>query len=247
MADIGREVSDLVLGLKQAQTKSDLMASLEAWKLASGLDWYSFGLNRAESMQVSEHVILTNYPDDWMSMYEGNKLFLIDPVVKYVLNHQSPVLWSEFVDIEGYNTHEQQKFMQHAREYGLVCGCSFPCNSYGNYGVFSVASKLPQQEPKLEAQLPYNLFYANQLLESMLRIELNTAGKNDGDNLSDREIECLIWGSDGKTAGEIAEILGISERTVVFHFTNAGSKLRTTNRQHTISKAMILGILKPSV
>jgi len=65
--------------------------------------------------------------------------------------------------------------------------------------------------------------------------------------LTPREIECLLWASRGKTAWEISKILGISERTVVFHFTNVAEKLNATNRQHAISKALLYGIVKPSV
>jgi len=57
--------------------------------------------------------------------------------------------------------------------------------------------------------------------------------------LSTREIECLNWASKGKTAYESAVIMGISESTVVFHLRNAGVKLNTVNRTHSVAKAIL--------
>lgn len=57
--------------------------------------------------------------------------------------------------------------------------------------------------------------------------------------LSAREIECLNWASKGKTAHESSIIMGISESTVVFHLRNAGVKLNTVNRTHSVARAIL--------
>ncbi len=56
--------------------------------------------------------------------------------------------------------------------------------------------------------------------------------------LTAREIECLNWTSKGKTASEVAVILGISHSTVEFHLRKAGKKLNTVNRVHLVAKAI---------
>ena len=61
--------------------------------------------------------------------------------------------------------------------------------------------------------------------------------------LSDREITVLRWTADGKTSGEISELLGIAERTVNFHINNAVAKLGTTNKLAAAIKATVLGML----
>ncbi|WP_275199668.1 helix-turn-helix transcriptional regulator [Bradyrhizobium sp. CSA207] len=43
--------------------------------------------------------------------------------------------------------------------------------------------------------------------------------------LSPGELECLQWSSQGKSAGDIGIILGISPRTVAFHRDTARAKL----------------------
>jgi len=244
LADV---VGALVEELKCAKAETDLTNSLEAWRKATGFDWYLFALNRSESMQESEHVILSNYPADWLKKYQSEKLYLIDPVVKYVLNHQDTIFWDMFKNMDGYNSPEQNEFIKLAATFGLVSGCSIPCNSYGNFAVFSMAHRTKSKVSKMNEYLPFNHYYGNQLLESVLRLLIADDETALRESFSQRETECLFWGSEGKTAWEIAKILGISERTVVFHFTNVAEKLNASNRQHAISKALLHGIVKPSV
>lgn len=61
--------------------------------------------------------------------------------------------------------------------------------------------------------------------------------------LSAREQECLRWASVGKTGGETAQILGVSERTVNFHLGNAFAKLRVNNKQAAVAQAILRGLL----
>jgi len=56
--------------------------------------------------------------------------------------------------------------------------------------------------------------------------------------LTDREVECLQWIAAGKTSGEIAIILSISESTVNFHLKNTIVKLNSSNRVNAVAKAV---------
>jgi len=60
-------------------------------------------------------------------------------------------------------------------------------------------------------------------------------------NLTRREKECLLWAAKGQTSWETSQILGIAERTVIFHLQNAGTKLDTTSRQQTVARAISTG------
>ncbi|MEL6414040.1 MAG: LuxR C-terminal-related transcriptional regulator [Pseudomonadota bacterium] len=60
--------------------------------------------------------------------------------------------------------------------------------------------------------------------------------------LSRREIECLQWLAVGKTISEAACILGISERTLRFHVTNARERLGvSTTMQAVVAAALRYG------
>ena len=62
--------------------------------------------------------------------------------------------------------------------------------------------------------------------------------------LTGRELECLRWTMEGKTAWEVGAILGITERTAVLHINNAMHKLNCTNKHQAVLKALRLGLIR---
>jgi DNA-binding NarL/FixJ family response regulator len=63
--------------------------------------------------------------------------------------------------------------------------------------------------------------------------------------LNEREIESLTWSARGKTSDEIAQILGLTKRTVDFHLDSARSKLGVANRTQAVVKAVTGGLIEP--
>lgn len=61
--------------------------------------------------------------------------------------------------------------------------------------------------------------------------------------LSERELEVLKWTAEGKTSGEVAMIMNITERTVNFHISNCIVKLDAANKLHAAVKAAVSGLL----
>jgi DNA-binding CsgD family transcriptional regulator len=61
--------------------------------------------------------------------------------------------------------------------------------------------------------------------------------------LSDRERQCLIRLAAGKTTSEIAKLLEISERTIVFHLANVREKLGAINSRHAVARAISLNLI----
>jgi LuxR family quorum sensing-dependent transcriptional regulator len=57
-------------------------------------------------------------------------------------------------------------------------------------------------------------------------------------SLTPREVAVLRHASDGKTAHEIADVLGLGVETVRSHFRKAETKLGTRNRTHAVAEAM---------
>jgi DNA-binding CsgD family transcriptional regulator len=64
--------------------------------------------------------------------------------------------------------------------------------------------------------------------------------------LTPREVECLEWAAQGKSSGEIATILNLTERGVNYHFESAKEKLDATNRTQAVAIAVSRGIVELS-
>jgi len=63
--------------------------------------------------------------------------------------------------------------------------------------------------------------------------------------LNDREVETLTWAARGKTSAEIAQILGLTKRTVDFHIDNARTKLGAATRTQAVIKAATGRLIEP--
>jgi LuxR family quorum sensing-dependent transcriptional regulator len=62
--------------------------------------------------------------------------------------------------------------------------------------------------------------------------------------LSVRERQVLQWMAEGKSAEDVADILGISIATVMFHYRGVATRYGTLNRTHTVVEAMRRGALR---
>lgn len=62
-------------------------------------------------------------------------------------------------------------------------------------------------------------------------------------NLTERQLECLAWTQEGKSASDIGVILGISGRTVEGHLAKVCQHLGVRTRIQAVIKAMDLGFL----
>jgi len=63
--------------------------------------------------------------------------------------------------------------------------------------------------------------------------------------LNDREVETLTWAARGKTSAEIAQILGLTKRTIDFHIDNARAKLGAATRTEAVIKAATGRLIEP--
>jgi DNA-binding response OmpR family regulator len=63
--------------------------------------------------------------------------------------------------------------------------------------------------------------------------------------INDREAECLTWVARGKTSADIAQILGLTKRTVDFHVDSARTKLGAATRTEAVIKAATGRLIDP--
>lgn len=81
---------------------------------------------------------------------------------------------------------------------------------------------------------------------SLAPADQNGARTSDGPiaiDVTARQLECLAWAGEGKTATEIGIILGISARTVEGHLAKVCEALGVRKRIQAAIKARELGVL----
>lgn len=183
-----------------------------------------------------------------MDRYSEKHYFDCDPVLASALHSPLPVLWDkEFPPAAAQESDARQReVLEEAAAHGLSHGITLAVRgNTGFNGVLTLARDRPLEQ---QGEDLINLVGSVQILAgivhaSMERIDLPQAVPELHVHLTERERQCLQWSADGKTAWEVARILGIRERTVIFHLNNSVTKLGAVNKTQAITKALALGLL----
>jgi LuxR family transcriptional activator of bioluminescence operon len=223
--------------LSVAPHLADLKNICKDFCAETGLEYYLFGVCEAVSLSSPRIITLTNFPAQWVDLNFQNRA---DPLLAYSFSNTAPVLWSELEKLEGY-----QAYLALGRQFGLRRGLTAPLNPpSGQTALLNLAS--PDQDfddHRLGNLLPAAGIFSQYLFDAYIRIDkIENPRVNE---LTRRELECVFWACEGKTAWEMAQIVGVSERTVNFHLTSVIKKLGASNRQHAVAKAVMYGLVKP--
>ncbi len=205
-----------------------------------GFEWAVYALESTSAQGGRRLALVNDYPEPWIERYFREGYISSDPVMRHCQNAVLPVRWEE-VQLA---TSREALVMRDAAEFGLRVGLSAPLfGAHGEHGVLSLATgtELRDAPRRVDDALVYLPLLAGYVHHTLRRVLPEEEGRVAP--LSHRERECLLWVAEGKTSWEIGNILGVSERTVLFHLGNACRKLGVNKRQHAVARALLLGIL----
>jgi len=204
-----------------------------------GFDYCAYGMRIPRSFSNPKTVMLNNYPAGWQVHYARENYLKIDPTVHHCRQSSQSLVWKDAVFVDAL------ALWRDAQDHGLRHGwAQSSLDAFGVGGMLTLArghdalsqAWLEQEEIKLR----WLVCVAHQSLSRLIRrrhCEDGAAG------LSVRELEVLKWTADGKTSGEIASILAVSENTINFHVKNSIVKLRASNKTSAVVQAALLGLL----
>jgi len=190
----------------------------------------------AQSLQSVS--VVSSWPAELMTRYDRGTMLPASPVFGRIVSTTVPFA----VDLEqqaaGKSGREAEIFALF-RTYSMQRFAVIPvADPDGHRGIVSFYGDrpLPTNQEMLELTM-----MGIQIFDRLFQI-----GRHDhrpGEDLTEREIDCLNWTAAGKTSAEISEILGLSEHTVNHYLNRATRKLDTVNRTQAVAKAIRTGII----
>ena len=190
----------------------------------------------------TDPVLAVTYSTDWVEHYKRQCYAKVDPVIQEGFSRLLPFDWTEFGPFEG----QVRKLFGEAAEFGLGRqGLTIPVRGPGgDRSLFTITSDLgPREWHCLKAEFLWDFH--------VLAVHVHEKARQLGGDLiqtlklSPRELECLQWISEGKTAWECGQILGISEHTVRCYLEAARNKLNAVSNTHAASLAHSAGLFIP--
>jgi len=231
--------------IAEAKSISEINSFLRLLCNSYGFDYFLFAIQLRNSFVMPYQFIISDYPEEWRQHYVAEGYEKIDPTVLHCVTSVVPYVWEEA--FKGEQSQKARTLMVAAREHSLRSGVSIPVHTpRGESAMLSLASceDHSKTSPRINKAIPMLHAISFHILEAVLRA-VKTVELPPPPKLSQRETECLLWAAEGKTSWETSQILGISERTVVFHLQNATDKLQVSNRLHAVVRAVSRGLIFP--
>lgn len=210
-----------------------------------GFDTVSATVVFDHSLRDSEFETVDNSPAGFHDVFQDQSYWRRDPVMQHCKRQSVPLIWNQSTYVSSGSAdlwEEQAKFGYHA---GIALALHLPEGRHFALGV-ERDQALPNEASVLTRMVADLQLFAVHAQEAAWRV-IMPQGQDVSSakaRLTPRELECLRWTMDGKTAWEVGAILSITERTAVLHISNAMRKLDCSTKHQAVLKALRLGLIR---
>jgi DNA-binding CsgD family transcriptional regulator len=189
-----------------------------------------------------EFIVVDNTPAAYREAFKSMNNGRRDPVMQHCKKNSVPIIWDQSTYVAADQGDKWEAQARFGYRTGIALALHMPEGRHFFVGV-DRDQPLPQSAElaRMVADLQLFAVYAH---EAAQRTLLPATSHHDVPSLTPREIETLRWTMEGKTAWEVGNILGITERTAVLHANNATHKLGSANKHQAVLKALRLGLLR---
>lgn len=235
--------------IKSATTIEAAYAECKRAAHVLGFRYFLLGFRLPVPLTQPMQLVLSGYPSAWRARYDEQHFMLVDPILKAAMTSPVPVEWDEVKRDDP----AAARLFEEAATFGLGHGLTIPMHgALGEGSLLSLARSTPLPSDRVErTQLVRRAqWLATHLHECLRRIAQAPGNQLRGEpprRLSERERQCLRFAAEGFNSGEIASMLNITERTVVFHFGRCQEKLQVGSRSQAVAKAIALGEVSPEI
>lgn len=178
-------------------------------------------------------VALSDLSEAWVRHYMAHHHQHNDPVLRASMSQTLPVVWGPDF-LAGERSSGEDRMMADADVWGLRYGITVTVRSIsGTLGMLSMTAPEAVPDDGGTTACAFHLIAIHQHEHVQAHL---SAEECRPIMLSRRELDVLMWSSEGKTAGEIAEILDITTRTVNAHLGSAMRKLGVYSKVHAVAR-----------
>ena len=230
--------------MTEANTTADVKDALVQFQNLFPFSRVIGGLTRLTSNGKFDgftNVVNVSYPEEWIKLYWQNGYFEVDPVFQTALDKPGTQHWG--ATYREATSPKQQEFMAAAKKFGLSDGITTG-SADSACGVATFCSFASASSVDAARYVPLIEYFGYYVHMALLRTAPANAQSMDRcvKKLTLRELTILNWVKNGKTNWEIAQIMGVTERTIRFHVESIFSKLDVTSRSQAVATAIEHGL-----
>lgn len=227
----------------QAGSREEFLSEILRFTQQLGFQTVSATVVLDHVLAESEFITVDNAPEAYRSAFLSRENWRRDPVMQHCKRQSVPIIWGQSTYTDGGQGEVWEEQARYGYRAGIAMALHLPEGRHFMLGVErdqQVPSD-PVELTRIVADLQLLTVHAQ---EAALRIFVPVSTDKTMATLTPRELEALRWTMEGKTAWEVGNILGISERTAVLHVNNAMHKLGCVNKHQAVLKALRMGLLR---
>ncbi|KQV99543.1 hypothetical protein ASC87_02250 [Rhizobacter sp. Root1221] len=232
------------MAVMQAGSREEFLSEIVRFTQQLGFQTVSATMVLDHVLAESEFITVDNAPEAFRTAFLSRENWRRDPVMQHCKRQSVPIIWGQSTYTDGGQGDVWEEQARYGYRAGIAMALHLPEGRHFMLGVErdqQVPSD-PTELTRIVADLQLLTVHAQ---EAAVRIFVPVApDKSVAASLTPRELEALRWTMEGKTAWEVGNILGISERTAVLHVNNAMHKLGCVNKHQAVLKALRLGLLR---
>lgn len=183
--------------------------------------------------------VITSWPTELLVKYDAEGLLQDSPTILHIRKSTLPFAFDIREISKARKDDKKTRAIDLFERYQMQRGAFFPtCDPMGERGGIAFSG---DRAPFSSAEMLELHMICTYTFEQLFLV--GRATSRLGEDLTEREIDCLNWTAAGKTSAEISNILNLSEHTVNHYLNRATKKLDTVNRTQAVAKALRMGII----
>lgn len=233
-------LEELVNAARNASEEVVVASAVNRFAEAIGFRWFTY-----LSLGGEQPEAMSTYPAVWSDHYFANRFELVDPVVHASARSGDPFTWGMSGKARPPIASAARVF-DDAASFGIVCGITVPLRGPGERNALftlSTDEACPSLLPENDRLTPLAQMAGLQLHAQLSRRFDRFKPAPRPTTLTEQQRACLFAASSGLSAKEVARQIGLSPRTVQFHYDEARRRLGAVSLPHAIALAMRRGLI----
>lgn len=234
-----------LLGVADSQTIEELWEAHLAKMAEFGFDRLLYGFTRYRTStslgDPSDFIILTNHSPEYTKVFLDEGHYFHAPMVHWALENEGAKSWRLLADMERTKTLSapERRVLEFNRDMGVTAGysISFKSISARSKGAIALTARADIDQAAIDAVWDVHGTDIT-LMNNIVHLKILTLPYTPPNRaLTARQKEVLEWVGDGKTAQDIALLMGLTAATVEKHLRLAREALDVETTAQAVLKA----------
>ncbi len=227
----------------KSRDRDEFEGELVAFTRRLGFETVSATLVLDHMLGEAEFITVDNTPRAYKESFQDPESWRRDPVMQHCKRQSVPIIWDQATYVRKGVGELWEEMAIFGYRNGISLALHMPEGRHFLLGV-DRDRPVPEDATELTRMVADLQLFAVHAQDAASRILIPASTDPSLPSLTPRELESLRWTMDGKTAWEVGNVLGITERTASLHVNNATHKLGCVNKHQAVLKALRMGLLR---